>query len=327
MRMKLRIAGSALLLGWLVLRTDWSRLASAFADLDWPLWLAGVGLSLVIPVVSGLRWQLFARPLGFDARARDYVRFTFIGMFFGLFLPSVGADVVRAWYLDAGSGRKRAALLSVLLDRVLGLAVLLAVVVGAAVIYPESLPGWVQAGIALVTAGAAAGSAVALFALWRPGRSVALQRLRDRLVHLARHRYAVGGALGLSVLIQAGHILVVWLIGLALGVEVPAAYYWLVVPLVSLVTLVPISINGIGVREASMVVLLAPLGVREETALTLVFLWFIAFSIAGVPGLVVYLLGSSRARLAQLRAMTADEAPATGRIGGLPEVDRSHAAA
>src|SRR5947209_6261642 len=140
MRTKLRIAGSALLLGWLALRTDWSRLAAAFGELDWPLWLAGVGLYLAVQVVSGLRWRLLARPLQFDAPTGDYVRFTFIGMFFGLFLPSIGTDVVRAWYLDAGSGRKRAALLSVLLDRALGLAVLLAMVVVAALVYPGTLP-------------------------------------------------------------------------------------------------------------------------------------------------------------------------------------------
>ena len=41
----------------------------------------------------------------------------------------------------------------------------------------------------------------------------------------------------------------------------PAAYYWVLVPMVSLLTLLPVSINGMGVREGGMVLLLAPLGV------------------------------------------------------------------
>jgi len=304
MRTKLRIAGSVALLGWLALRTDWSKLAAAVVDLNWTLWLAGLGLYALIQLASSLRWQLLARPLGFNEPATAYVRYTFIGMFFGLFLPSVGNDVVRAWYLDAGTGRKRAALLTVLLDRGLGLCVLLAMVLVTAVAYPGELPGWAITGVGIAMAGAAFGLGLVVFTLFFPTKSHRLLRWRDRARLLARQPAALGGALGWSVVIQAGHVLVVWLIGLALHTDVPAAYYWVVVPLISLLTLIPISINGIGVRETGMVILLAPLGVAEETALTLVFLWFMAFTLVGASGFVFYLLGQRRPEIA---ALSADE--------------------
>jgi glycosyltransferase 2 family protein len=95
----------------------------------------------------------------------------------------------------------------------------------------------------------------------------------------------------LSLVLQAAQVIQIWLVGLALEVPMPAVYYWILVPVVSLLTLAPVSINGIGVREASTVLLLAPVGVASGTALTLVFLWFAAFTLANLPGLGFYLIG------------------------------------
>jgi uncharacterized membrane protein YbhN (UPF0104 family) len=300
MRVLMRVAGSLALLGWLAMRIEWAKLAAAFTQLDWGLWLAGLALYVATQVAGSLRWQLLARPLGFDQPAWQYIRYTLIGMFFGLFLPSVGNDVVRAWCLDAGQGRKRRALLSVLVDRGLGLTVLLVMVLVAALAYPGELPGWVRASVAMVAAGALAGAAVVGFTLFSPMRSPRLRRWQEQGWLFARHPVAAGGAVAWSVAIQAAHVLVVWLIGLAVHAPVPPGYYWVIVPLVSLLTLIPISINGIGVREASMVVLLAPLGITEETALTLVFLWFLAFTAVGASGFVFYLLGDRRPQVAPL---------------------------
>jgi glycosyltransferase 2 family protein len=306
MRTVLRIAGSLALLGWLALRTDWSKLAATFAEVHWPLWLAGVGFFLLATAVSSVRWQLLTRPLGFERSTWDYIRFSFLGVYFGLFLPSIGSEVVRAWYLDAGSGRKRLALLSVLIDRACGLAVLLALTLVAALLYPGALPPWVAVTVWIVTGGALFAGMAAAVALGFPGRSARLLHWRTRALLYASHPRVLAGSVVLSVLNVTAHVLVVWTIGLALDVPIPGAYYWLIVPIVSLATTAPISINGIGVREATTVAMLAPLNVGEETALTLVFLWFAAFTAGGVCGLVFYLFGRRRPDSALLRQMAAD---------------------
>jgi uncharacterized membrane protein YbhN (UPF0104 family) len=54
----------------------------------------------------------------------------------------------------------------------------------------------------------------------------------------------------LSLVVQAANVVLLWLIGLALQVPVPAAYYWVLVPVITLLTLLPISLGGIGVRDA-----------------------------------------------------------------------------
>jgi hypothetical protein len=63
--------------------------------------------------------------------------------------------------------------------------------------------------------------------------------------------------------------------------------------MVSLLTLLPVSLNGMGIREWGTVLFLKPLGVNEGTALTLAFLWFAVNTVAALAGGFVYLFGVS----------------------------------
>src|ERR687885_1930959 len=115
------LVSAAILLG-LAGRMDWGQVAAAFRSLRWGDWLAALAVFLVTQMVSALRWQWFARPLGFTEPLRRFVGLYFVGMFFNLLLPtSIGGDAVRAVALHPGPGRRVAALLSVLLDRLSGL--------------------------------------------------------------------------------------------------------------------------------------------------------------------------------------------------------------
>jgi hypothetical protein len=91
------------------------------------------------------------------------------------------------------------------------------------------------------------------------------------------------------VVVQSASVAQVWLLGGALGLRVPLVAYAVVVPLVSLLTMLPISVFGVGVREVSLVTLLAPLAVAPEAALALGVLWFALSVAASLIGGVVYL--------------------------------------
>ena len=93
-------------------------------------------------------------------------------------------------------------------------------------------------------------------------------------------------------MVQSANVVLVWLIGRAIGAHVPGAYYWVMVPMVSLLTLLPVSLNGMGVREWGTVLFLHPLGIGVETALSLAFLWFAVTTAAGLCGGLYYLFGS-----------------------------------
>jgi uncharacterized protein (TIRG00374 family) len=299
---KLRLLLSAMLLTWLAWRTDWAQVARAFAQLRLVWWLAAVGLYLLTQVVSSVRWQLLARPLGLDGQLRQFVAFYFIGMYFNLLLPtSVGGDVVRAWYLDGGSGRKLAAFLSVFIDRFSGLLVLLALACVAVALCPIALPAWIYVSVWGTIAAAVAG--LAGFSIFGFRFSIAgrvpgvnrlsrkIEALRANSTYFLRPRLLLGTT-ALSLVVQASNVLLVWLVGRAIDAPVPVSYYWILVPMVTLLTLLPISLNGMGVREWGTVLFLAPLGVGQGTALSLAFLWFSVFTAASLCGGVIYLFGS-----------------------------------
>src|SRR5262249_38765977 len=131
----LRLAVSVGILAWLAWRTDWKQIADAFSRLRVEFWLGSAALVLLMQVLSGFRWQMLARPLGFRGTLWRFTGFYFIGMYFNLLLPtSVGGDVVRAWYLNAGGRRRLAAFLTVLVDRATGLLILLLVACAGVII-------------------------------------------------------------------------------------------------------------------------------------------------------------------------------------------------
>jgi uncharacterized membrane protein YbhN (UPF0104 family) len=306
---KLRLGGSAALLAFLAWRTDWGRMADAFAGLRVGWWLLAVALYAVTQLVSSLRWRLLAAPLGLRQAPGRFVTYYFVGMFFNLVLPtSVGGDVVRAWYLDGGSGRKLPAFLSVLADRASGLLMLIAIACAAAAVSPLDLPQRISWSVYGVGATAVVGVAV-LFALAGPfSRAPQGSALADALPCGARLNRLPAAARDLrsamfpsphvflvttllSVVVQSANVILVWLVGLALGLDVPASYYWVLVPVVTLLTLFPVSVNGMGVREWGTVLMLAPLGVAREAATALALLWFATFSAVSLAGAFCYLFG------------------------------------
>lgn len=292
MSKRLRLAISVLLLTWIAWKTDWSAVVPAVARMNVSLWLAAVGALIAAQAVSAWRWQMLARPLGFERSVPQLLSYYFIGMYFNLLLPtSVGGDVVRAWYLGGKGGRRLAALAAVFVDRFSGLLVLLGLACVGALWLPPDLPAWIAGFVWGTAACAVVGIAAApLLARLGDGPSRRLHKVRLALATLTAPRLLIGSTL-LSLGVQAANVLLVVLLGEAIGAPVPFAYYWVLVPMVTLLTMLPVSINGTGVREGAMVLFLAPLGIPETTAVPLGLLWFTVFLAASLVGGLVYLGG------------------------------------
>jgi uncharacterized membrane protein YbhN (UPF0104 family) len=304
------------LLAWLGWRTDWGRVGHAFAQMRLDFWLAAVGVYLGAQLLSGLRWQLLARPLGFQESLRRFTAFYFIGMYFNLLLPtSVGGDVIRAWCLDGKKGRRLNAFVSVLVDRISGLIILLLVACVGVAVYPQPLPVLVVGSVWGMAAGALLGILLMpVLTRWLgDSRFERLSQLAEGVQFYLRHPGLMLGTAALSLLVQLANVVLVWLVGLAIGVPVPAAYYLILVPLVTLLTMLPISLNGMGIREWTTSLFLQPLGVSQGAALCLALLWFLVLTAVSLVGGLVYLFGG---RWATLRFLRAEDQPHHGSFGG-----------
>jgi uncharacterized membrane protein YbhN (UPF0104 family) len=287
-----RLAIGGLLLGVIAWKTDWEAVRQSFAQLQIGWWLAAAGLLLGTQLVSAWRWKCFADALRFRWPFSSLTGFYFIGMWFNLVLPTaVGGDVVRAWYLNARSGRKLAALASVILDRLSGLIVLVSLACVGTVLCPLTLPAWMPLSVAAIGAGLLAGL-VALPFLARWG--LLPHKRRQQLLtmeHILRSPRVLLATTLSSLFVQVANVAMVWMLGRAIAADVPASFYWIAVPMVSLLTMLPVSVNGMGLREGGMVLFLTPLGVSSGQALTLAFLWFAVYVAVSLLGGVVYLVG------------------------------------
>jgi uncharacterized membrane protein YbhN (UPF0104 family) len=184
-----------------------------------------------------------------------------------------------------------AAFLSVLVDRISGLMILVVVACVAVAICPFALPDWVSGSVWTL----AGGSGLAMLALphlhrWTK-RIEKLRQLAEGVRYYFYNPRLLLGTAVLSLCVQAANVILVWLVGLAIDAPIPAAYYWIFVPMVTLLTLLPVSMNGMGIREGSTVLFLAPLGLSEGTALCLAVLWFFVLTAGSLTGGVVYFLG------------------------------------
>ncbi len=310
-----RLVGSAALLAVLAWRVDLARVGAALAGVRGGWWAAAVFGYAFAQLVSSVRWRLLAGPLGFRGTAGRFALLTFVGTFFNLLLPtSVGGDLARAWYLDAGSGRRGAAFLTVLADRLSGLFVLAALALAASLLVP--VPSWVR----LFAAGVGGASVAGILALLLapgggvPGSSRRGGRLREALAAYRRAPHVLLLATSLSVVVQVVNVVLVWLLARSLGLGLGPGVFFVVVPLVALLTLAPVSINGLGVREGGMVLLLSPL-VAPERAVTLSLLWFSVFVAAGLAGAGCYLFG----RLPRYGGRVDEAEP----VGGDPDQGRA----
>jgi uncharacterized membrane protein YbhN (UPF0104 family) len=276
------------LIGW---RTDWAEVGGALGRIRIDLWLAAVLVLLVTQVFSAWRWQVLARPFGFERCVGQLLGYYLIGMYFNLLLPtSVGGDVVRAWYLDGGSRQRGAALVAVFVDRFSGLVVLLGFGCVGLALAPPQLPAWIPLFVLCTTLAAVCAVAAACLLARHGQRFPAIGKIRTAAGILRSPRlFALSTVLSLGV--QGGNIVLVWLVGLALGADIPFGYYWVLVPMVTLLTMLPISVNGMGVRESAMVLFLQPLGIAAATAVPLALGWFAVFLAVSLAGGLVYLLG------------------------------------
>ena len=200
----------------------------------------------------------------------------FEGAFFNLFLPTlIGGDIVRGYFIYKMTRGHDASIASILVDRLCGSAALILIAVTAlALAYGTLNDPQVAFGILTVVA-CFAGAMLVLLNRWLTIRvsgvlsviglarfQVKLHGLVDALQRYRRHHRALAQAFLLSALLQALIIVTYYLIGVGLNLGVPLLYFFLFVPLVTAVSMLPVSVAGLGVREGGVIYFFGKVGVK-----------------------------------------------------------------
>jgi uncharacterized protein (TIRG00374 family) len=296
-----KIAASTSLLAWILSHANLGDILATMRSAHTSLLLAAYWFYLVGYLISAERWRILLRAQAVEAPRSFLVKSLLVAAFFNNILPStVGGDASRAYDSYRLAGRQGRAVSSVLIDRILGLLVLVAFAL-LSLPFATSLADRWRLGIWLATGGA--GLVVVVWALFFGRFWLSLQRLLSRLpARLARRslpllhalqvyrgrRRALALSLLLSTLLQANVVLYYILISSALDLTVPEIHFFLIVPLVLFITMLPISINGIGLRENALAVMLSSYGVTTADAVAFAWLVYLGGLLLGLVGALVY---------------------------------------
>jgi len=299
----LRLSGTlvvtGLCLAYLIWKIDLSKTLHILAHANFGYFLGAVAIMVLSVWPMAWRWQRLLVARGIHDRLSWLVRAYFVAYTAGQVLPTaVGGDAVRIYETARRHPTRGGAVAgSVLLERALGGAATLALAaVGFALAlghYDVGAYLWIEGAFVLGTLVLA----VALFSrrmrplLARTApllRKVRLER-PIRSVYEGIHAYRdhpglLFGVFVLTLAVQTVRVLAIWLSGKAVGVDLSPRPYYVMGPLLFLVLLLPISVNGIAVRESFFVSFLGNLGVDADKAFATGFLFFVVTLALSLPG-------------------------------------------
>ena len=279
-RFLLRLLVSASLIAFIFRTTKLKLVLKSIALLPAYYTLFIVLVYLLGQLISSQKWRLFLKELEIGRTRLETLRAYFIGMCINTFgLGTVGGDAARVIALQPEKAIMARAVGSVLGDRVQGLAVLAAIgavaalVTDAPVVGPYALPSL----FAVVLGTLAWWGLTILFK--RP--DLKIYPLLRKLTHALPLRPGFLAQITVySIVFHLSQIFIYALVAHGLGVPIPFSLLLATVPLINIASCLPISINGIGVREGLAVALFVPLGMTNEQAVAMGVLWLVGSTLA-----------------------------------------------
>lgn len=296
-----RVFVSVALLYFVVRRVNLEELKSTLQALRWWPIIASTAILCLRQPILGYRWKAVLSSMQIDVTVRWGTYWHMVGAFFSMFLPtSIGGDVIRVYQLRRRTRRTADSLASVFVERFLGFSIMFGTVVFGifARVLKTSMPNLRFAMYALL--GLYVGVCALLFSpvgervivglfekLRLPKSGEMVGSFFSSLRRLFRNRIIFLTALLLSAVVQYAMVLCVYLNGLSMTLDISFVHYLVAVPIVWLATMLPVSINGVGVREGAFVALFATGTTGRPEALALSFIFFAqTILIAAVGGVL-----------------------------------------
>lgn len=288
-------AGKALLslglVALLLYSVEWAQVSDSLAAAEPGFLLPALAVLAFTVPLAGERWRSSARAVGIELTHGFFLRATYAAVFAGQFLPAgVGVDAARIGFLWHQRLALRPALQSVFIDRIAGLGAIFLLMFGGLPFVFGLLPAQAVAPVAgialLMLTGLAAGLLLdrlpfaSRFGYGRIGQALALVRDTRRSLMTRAAALALAHAVALHVV----SITTVLLITRAFGLALDYRDLLTVVSFAIFASLLPVSMNGWGVREGAMVLGLSLLAVNRETAVLISFLFGVGSALVALPG-------------------------------------------
>lgn len=286
LRWLIRVAVSATVVALLVKIVPLPTIVDALGRVSVWAWLVSVVVFFLGHYCNAMKLRLLLGHQSVPLSA--CVRAQYVGLVANLGLPGLaGGDLARGVYLAPVVGTRRVALASAA-DRMIDTLAVVTMVAAAVSIAgaPPALRVLTERVVWWVVGPGAVALVVAVVLLTVKKRDAIASQLTRRAKQLRAFQAAALGAFAISLLVQAAFVLTNMWLARQVGVTTGASAWFVAWPLAKLVAVLPISLGGIGVREAALVSLLAPYGAPREAVLASGILWQGVLVVTGLVGLL-----------------------------------------
>ena len=268
-------------------------------------WIAlAVAITFLQIFLGVLRWREISAACGAPLEIRQAMRFNVIGTFFNQTLPSsIGGDAVRLWLVARTGVGWRAATYSIFVDRAIGL-VALAIVISVSLPWSYQLISDPHGRSALLLVDFAALSAGAGFLIlgalpwpwlkrwWVTHHVRACAEIANRVIFSWDHGPKIAV---LSLLVHVLTVTIAWCVVQSIAAPVVFGQVFQLIPPVMLITMLPISIAGWGVREATMGLAFGYAGLMANEGVNVSLLFGAVLFIVGAVGGLVWIFSAEKA--------------------------------
>lgn len=291
---------TAFLLFFIIRNVEARQVMAALAQISWVSIVLALLAQLASNSVASFRWFLIMTRIGFREPFIFYLKSFFKGTFFNQGLPTtIGGDSIRILDCTRIQGATEDAIYGVFIDRIIGLAGLLFLNIGALLFSRSLLPPTIYYLLFLLLVLLCSGLVLLFF--FRRSRFVSasrylgyIGRLSERYAQVYSSPASIGLQTGLSILTHLFSMTAFYILGIGLGLNYPLLVYLVLVPPVVLLTILPISLAGWGLREGAMVGFFLLIGADKSRVLSFSLLYGILALVASIPGLFVFLSQKNR---------------------------------
>lgn len=302
----LKLAISVGLLAILYNQLNITEVTSIFTSLDYRHLLIATLLAILAIVLSAYKWQILLVARGWQLSILTLTKVYFVGLFMNNFLPSsIGGDVMRIYQVGKEINNTGEAAASVILERLLAT---FGIIIPAlfALIPNKNITGDLTSYMLYFFAA----TVLLMLLFFKPTLLKPLTRLswykwqkgllKIKEVYDVIHSYknvprSIFKVLLLSVIFQLLIVIINFFILKAMGISIITLWQCtLVIPIISAVSMIPLSINGLGLREGSYVLLFANFGLSPSQAVTLSLTFFIVVTLISLLGGVFFLLDGQK---------------------------------
>ncbi len=281
------------------MRARLPRIGSTIAKTQ-PLLFALAALLFIVNVATiSFRLQLLFVGENLRIPFGRVIQLSFIGFFFNNFMPTaVGGDIVKAYYVNQQTKETAKSFIAVFMDRFIGIISFGLIAVVALFLSRENIDGALKKIVLIFALGGITG----LFVMLNPSAAKLILNGLSRFklwgiggrlskAYMAVHEYRKKKALicavtGVSLIAQVLYFSVVYLLAKSLGADLRLVSVFLIMPIVSLVSMLP-SLGGLGIRESAFVVLFGPL-LGSDNAFSVSILLLATLLITSLIGALIY---------------------------------------